>query len=121
MASLPFTKLLKVLGLKSQLDLIRCASKSLFLKQLRDFTFDLLPLAKIHPYPATRPGLSPLVMNVFLSLPLVLPHICLQAGASLWLFQLCIPHINFPVFLEETLTSHSSSGGIWLALTPPLS
>lgn len=58
-------------------------------------------------------------MNVFLSLPLVLPAICLEAGASPWLFQLCIHHINFPVFLEETLTSHRSSGDLASSHTSP--
>lgn len=77
------------------------------------------PFPRSHPYPATRPGLSPPVMNVFLSLPLVLPAICLEAGAGPWLFQLCMHHINFPVFLEEALTSHRSSGDLASSHTSP--
>lgn len=116
MASLPPSKITEGVVLKSQSDLNRCVGKSLFLKPLWDFTFDFLPLPKVHPYPATRPGLSLSVMNVFLSLPLVLPAICLEAGASPWLFQLCIHHINF---LEETLTSHRSSGDLASSHTSP--
>lgn len=116
MASLPTSKITEGVVLKSQSDLNRCVGKSLFLKPLWDFTFDFLPLPKVHPYPATRPGLSLSVMNVFLSLPLVLPAICLEAGASPWLFQLCIHHINF---LEETLTSHRSSGDLASSHTSP--
>lgn len=119
MASPPLSKMTEGVILKSQSDLNRCAGKSLFLKPLGDFTFDFLPLSKVHPCPATRPGLSPSVMNVFLSLPLVLPAICLEAGAGPWLFQLCIHHINFPVFLEETLTSHRSSGDLASSHTSP--
>lgn len=92
-------------------------ARSKWLYSWSSFGTALLP-AFVLGFPS-RSHLSPAVMNVFLSSPFrpFLRFVCKQEPAPS--SQLCAPHINFPVFLEEVPPPHSSSG-IWLALTPPL-